>query len=185
MRWEGPARAGEQEGLKLPCFGWEAGRYTQGTACGIFGTAPRFPCSPPSLQAILPTVSASGSPTGAPCGQVSRPLGRGPDRGLRERGAGERALDHQIAALPPEPHQEAAGHGGLGEGDTADRPPGIPAELGDRLVTRSSVQLESEPPVLGHTSLSHLWQVMPPGYLVPPSPSSASAPGSPPSSAPG
>lgn len=144
-----------------------------------------FSVFPPSLQAILSTVSASGSPMGAPCDQVSRPLGRGPDRGLRERGAGEQALDHQIAALPPEPHQGAAGHGGLGEGDTADRPPGIPAELGDRLVTRSSVQLESEPPVLGHTSLSHLWQVMPPGYLVPPSPSSASAPGSPPSSAPG
>ena len=46
VRWEGPALAGEQEGLKLPCFGWEAGQYTQRTACGIFGTAPHLPCSP-------------------------------------------------------------------------------------------------------------------------------------------
>ena len=46
VRRAGPALAGQQEGLEPPCFGWQAGQHTQGTACGIFGIAPHFPCSP-------------------------------------------------------------------------------------------------------------------------------------------
>lgn len=46
VRRAGPALAGQQEGLEPPCFGWQAGQHMQGTPCGIFGTAPHFPCSP-------------------------------------------------------------------------------------------------------------------------------------------
>lgn len=47
-----------------------------------------------------PAVRALGSLMGAPCGQASQPLGRGPDRGPGERAQEELGPDHWVAALP-------------------------------------------------------------------------------------
>lgn len=115
----------------------EAGRASLGRAAGRPGTAllwvggwTAHAGGPPVVSlALLPISHVPPKPPGHPPSSecLGHHLTRHPGPWGERAGAGFRSLGYCPSSSAP---HGTAGHRGLGDGDSAERPPGVPTELG-------------------------------------------------------
>lgn len=151
-------------------------------ACWCPWHCPPFLVSSPSPQAIHPGSLAQLRTLvplmGVACSQTARALERETDRGPGEEQGSNRVQAIGLLPFPTSPPRGLLSVVGWRQGTLQTSLLGHPLSWGQAR-DQASVQPKSEP-VSAPPAFSHLWQVMPPGHLAGPSPSSASVPGPPP-----